>query len=137
MQRLSQIAAPAVLGVSLLVGTAGCSHERPLEVPSSATMAVEGNERLAYAAPHDGTVYLYDVGNDQIIYSGAVREGDEVVLDPKENKLTVAGRTAFEKGIDRGHRHRLFFDSDSTDVKTTHKKVVEEERTVRESRDAN
>ena len=137
MQRFSQFAASAALGVSMLVGIGGCAHERPQEVPSSATMAVQGNEKLAYTAPHDGTVYLYNVGNDQIIYSGAVHEGDEVVLDPKEDKLTVAGKTAFEKGIDRGNTHRLYFDSDGADVKTTHKKVIEEERTVRESRDSN
>ncbi len=131
MMRLSHIAAPAALSVSLLLGVGGCSHERHEEVPASAMMTAEGDERLSAIAPDDGRVFVVDTNDDEIIYSGSVEKGDEISLNPEDNRLMVAGRTALEKRIDRGHRHRIFFDNEERDG--TEKTVIMEETTIKRS----
>lgn len=128
MLRLCQIAAPAVLGLSFFVG--GCAHERHEEIPSSATMAVEGDERLAYTAPHDGKVYIYDINDDKMVYSGDVKEGDDVTIDPEKRMVLIEGRTAIEDGVRNGHRHRIFFDEEEL---PSNKTVIKEETTIRRS----
>ena len=127
MTRLCQIAAPALLGLSLFVG--GCAHERHEEIPASATMAVEGDERLVYAAPHDGKVYVYDVNDDRMVYSGDVEQGDDVTVEPDKNVVLVEGRTAIEDGVRNGHRHRIFFKK--ADEATRKTVVIEEQRIQR------
>lgn len=126
MLRLSHLAASAVLGFSLVVG--GCSHERHEEIPTTAMMAVEGDERLSYTAPHDGKVYVYDVNDDRMLYSGDVKEGDAVTVDPEKSLILIEGRTAMEDGVRDGHRHRVFFDE--AEPSDTSKTVIKEETTI-------
>lgn len=126
MLRLSHIAAPAVLGLSLLVG--GCANQRHDEIPASATMAVEGDERLTYLAPYDGKVFVYDTNDERLVYSGDVEKGDEIMVDPDNESLMVDGRTAMEDGLRDGHRHQIFFEKqDDPDKKT----VIMEETTIK------
>lgn len=131
MFRLNHFAAPAVLGLSLLLGVSGCMSNRHEEIPSTALMAAEGDERLAFAAQDNGKVYVYDVNDDRMIYSGTVSEGDEVILDPEHDQLTVDGRTALEDGIRRGNRHQIFFEAREPDTRTDSKVVIEEETTIK------
>jgi hypothetical protein len=133
MMRLSHIAAPAALSLSLLIGVSGCMHDRHEEIPSTAMMAAEGDERLAFTAQEEGKVFVYDVNADRMIYSGNLKDGDEVVLDPEHNTLMVDGRTALEDGIRRGNRHQIFFNQAKPDVTRESKVIVEETKVKRSS----
>ena len=52
------IAAAGLLGLSFLI--TGCANERHEDIPPSATMVSEGDEKLAFQAPRDGEIYVYD-----------------------------------------------------------------------------
>jgi len=81
------------------------------EIPRTATRVDEGDStRLAYSPTRNGTLYLYDVDNDHVVFSSPVREGERFVLDPAANRATVDGRTVLGTGLDPRHRYRLYFD---------------------------
>jgi len=94
------------LGVILL---AGCEADRVNNIPAGAMLSASGNAQLSYTAPSDGTIWVYDVNNDRIDYSGAVLANQSVVLDPTSRQITVDGRIVNDKGLDGGAQHRIYF----------------------------
>jgi hypothetical protein len=108
----SQKAVLSLAGCALTLALmAGCaSDDRRTEIPTNATLATSGNSKLSYAAPTDGTIWVYDVNKDAILYSGPVARGDAVVVDPDLNLITVGGHTVAEKTLPAGGgMTRVFF----------------------------
>jgi hypothetical protein len=110
MRSHRHFAAAAILGLSLAL--AGCSNERHDEIPSSALMVSQGDEQLAYQAPSDGNIYVYDAETDRMVYSGKIEKGDTITVDPEKDRISIDGATKVEKAINAGNRHKIFFDRD-------------------------
>ena len=89
----------------------GCAAERHTEIPASAIVVTEGNKTLSYTAPSAGRAYVFDSQHDRMIYSGDLERGQSVTVDIEKDKVTVDGRTVFEKGLHKGESHKIFFDS--------------------------
>ncbi|MEX0886840.1 MAG: hypothetical protein WD009_10420 [Phycisphaeraceae bacterium] len=103
------VAACAAVVLSLTLA-AGCSTaERHPDIPLTAVLASEGSGRLAYRAPEPGIVYVYDLTNEQLIYSGRVEEDEMVVVNPEENHVALDERHVAERALTPGNTHRLFF----------------------------
>ena len=86
-------AAWVVLGLAVLfvaAGSAGCRGRAP-GVPDAAKFAKAGNP-LNYTAPHDGTVFVVDDWYNRVVYSGPVRQGEHVLVDPGAGTLSVGGK---------------------------------------------
>lgn len=103
-------AAASLLGLSLVI--AGCANERHDEIPPSALMASEGDGQLAYTAPHNGDIYVYDTETDRMVYSGKIEKGDTLTVDPEKDRISIDGQTKLENAVNRGNKHRIFFDRD-------------------------
>jgi hypothetical protein len=114
MFRLSQFAAPAIVGAALFAG-AGCASERPDEVPGNASLISEGTKNVVATAPHDGEVYVWDKTADKMVYSGKVQRGDTVRVDAKHNKFYVNDKLAVERDLTDDHNYRVFFDQADVD----------------------
>jgi hypothetical protein len=112
MNALRQIAVPGVLGLSLMVGVVGCQNERHDEIPPTALMASEGDEKLAYMAPSDGEVYVYDTETDRMVYSGTIEKGQTIQVDPEKDRVSIDGNTKLERALNNGNQHRIFFQRD-------------------------
>ena len=84
----------AVLGIAAVVfaGTAAGCRGRAPGVPEDAKFVKATKRRNTYAAPHDGTVYIVDDWYNRLVYSGTVKQGDEVVVDPAAGAITVGGK---------------------------------------------
>jgi hypothetical protein len=116
---------PAMLGVAVAVGGWGCAAEHPSLVPAEAQVVTSGQGRLAYTAPHDGMVYVYNVDADKLLYSSPIKEGQSVVVDPTANRIMLNGRVVMNKEFGSGTK-KVYFDrkdlagmssdADSTDV---------------------
>ena len=104
------IAVPLIWAVGMLVA-AGCESDRMSNIPPSATVSSSGNMQLTFTAPQPGTVWVYDVNNDRIVYSGSVAPNQSVVVDPTTNQITVDGRVVFDKGLNSGDQHRIYFEA--------------------------
>ena len=124
MNSLRHIASASLLCAATTVFISGCGGEHPSDIPSAATMATEGEGKLTYAAPADGMVYVYDDTTDRLIYSGKVDRGQSVVVSPKDDRVTVDGRTAYEGRLPSGDSRRLYFDR-SHDHRMIHEERIE------------
>lgn len=112
MLRFSQIAAPAVVGIGLLVGGAGCASDRPDAVPSDADIVATGTKDVKTTAAQDGTVYVYDETADKMVYTGKVERGDTVRVDAKKNRVLFNDKPAVERDLIDDHEYKVYFDRD-------------------------
>lgn len=124
--RLFKKSAGVLVASALVFVVAGCAVERPEEVPGDALLVSEGQDTLAFRATSDGRVYVYDVNGDRIVYSGEIRRGETIKVDAEKNRVSIADRTVFEKGLAWNNQHRLYFDPHG-DVE---RRVTVEETTV-------
>jgi len=118
----------ATLLVGLLVGVmVGCA-DHPSEVPADGVKVAEGNQKLLYKAPENGTIFIYESPDNRLIYRAAVKRGDTVELNTNDDRIRVNGKTVMEKGLGNGRDYKMFFDPAGS------RKVVVERRTETISR---
>ena len=81
------------------------------EIPREA-VAVEGGEGkgLRYEPARDGTIYVYDVDDDRVVYVGRLQSKERFVLDPEGNRATIDGTAVFRSDLNPRNRYRLYFD---------------------------
>ncbi len=109
MTSLRNLIVPAMLGAAVAVGGWGCAAEHPSLVPATAQVVTSGQRQLSYTAPHDGMVYVYNVDNDKLLYSGPVKEGQAVVVDRQANRIMLDGRVLMNKDLGTGTM-KVYFD---------------------------
>ena len=79
-------------------------------VDAVAVEAGEGTVPLTYTAERDGTVYVYDVDDDRVVFVGRVMADERFRLLPQDNQATLDGRPVFRAALNPRHRYRLYFD---------------------------
>src|SRR5215211_8271431 len=97
----------AVLGIATVVfagAAAGCRGRAP-GIPDDAKFVKATSRRNTYSAPHECTVYVVDDWYNRVVYSGHVKQGEEVVVDPGAGVISVGGRdvTGGRKLTDSDH----------------------------------
>lgn len=90
------------------LAAAGCGSHRPADVPQSASLKTQGNDRVVYVAEDNGNVWVVNHGSNDILYSGHVRRGDRLVLDPANNRLTLNDQTVASRDLGRRDRDIYF-----------------------------
>jgi hypothetical protein len=71
-------------------------------------------DRLRYEAGNDGRIFLYDVDEEEVVYSGQLRKGEKFVADPESDKLTIDGKRVGTTNLRAKRRYRLYFDRGAT-----------------------
>lgn len=93
-------------------GTArGRDIPRPEGVPLTASLGGEGEDRIEFAAPDDGTVWVADAEarrEDPILYTAPVRRGQRVTVNPEKDQILIDGQIVYEKDLPERNR-RIFF----------------------------
>jgi hypothetical protein len=135
MIRSPYFAAPVALAASMLLGVAGCasqdldeplaSDSRPIrdetrdDVPAGARLIKEGHEPLLYQVPSDGTVWVYNASDRRLVYTGAVRAGQSVHVDPDHDFVLVNGKKVVDMKMDDFDNHQILFAPLATGSQTT------------------
>jgi hypothetical protein len=98
------------LGMLMAVGCAS-RHEA---IPSSATMVAEnqGRGHIDFVAPRDGQVYVEDHTAHKLLYSGEVREGQHLNVEPIKDRITVDEQMVRDQKIRDLDNVRVFFKGD-------------------------
>ena len=95
-------------GLALGISLAGCGTSGDTLQPAS-TLIVEG-EPTKLVAPADGQISVYDLGDDQTIWNGAIKKGQTLKLDPM-TKQSHAGRPGLQQNaLGGGHTLKISFD---------------------------
>lgn len=109
MRIAHSIKALVLAGGMALVGV-GCAANNGPMVPSGAMQMASGDRNVAFTAPHDGTVYLRDDGDNKILYSGDVQKDQSIHYDPNAQQVVVDGRVVADKVPGGTRGHSLFFE---------------------------
>jgi hypothetical protein len=82
------------------------------KVPQDARRVAEATGgRLIHRPLREGTVYVVDGTTDKVIYSGPVRAGANVVVDPAANAVTVNDQQVKPSvRLETGRTYRLYFE---------------------------
>jgi hypothetical protein len=88
----------------------GCAPERHMGIPETALMTTEGDGRLAYTTDGAGTLYVEDVRDNRLVYSGEVDGVRQIIVDPERNEVRVDGILVQDKTLTRGHQHKIYFE---------------------------
>jgi hypothetical protein len=99
----------AVLATSLLVILSGCA-DRPLSVPSSATLMSEGSNKTSFRTQQYGRVYVTDETAKRILYQGDVDSGQMVDVNAVDDRIQIGGRTVTDQVMDDNHQYKIFFE---------------------------
>lgn len=92
-----------------LAAAAGCAQTGKSVIPAGADEVEAGRGELVYEVIRDGRVWVYDVETNKMVYSGPVRDGDRVRVNPQTNQITVGGETVSEQPLIRDHEYRIYF----------------------------
>lgn len=113
MFRLSQFAAPVVLGAAMVMGVGCAGEEHPQNIPLNAREIGEAKETVSYTAPDNGTIYVEDATAHKMIYSGEVKKGQMVRVDAKENQVMIDNQLATKTDLLNDHKYALYFQRSS------------------------
>ena len=75
------------------IGCEAAAPPRSVRVPPGSDHVRAGvNRAFALTADRDGTAYVWNDDEQSLIYKGAVKSGQEVIVDPKENVVKIDGK---------------------------------------------
>jgi hypothetical protein len=97
----------------MLIGTAalaGCASDLP-ELQPSGTVALQGAEPLSLKAPADGQISVYNVSTENLLYSGVIRKGQVVTIDPVAKNVLIDKMVANSKPLYGGDELKILFDA--------------------------
>jgi hypothetical protein len=97
-----------IMGALALTTLNGCATDPLNNIPANATVASSGNDHLSYTASSDGRIWVYDVTNDRIDYSGPLSMNEAVTVDPNLRSITINGRVVSDT-LKPGAQHRIYF----------------------------
>jgi hypothetical protein len=84
---------------------------RPSSIPREARFMHEAKGNLFWNAPDDGTVWVFSLDDNRIPFTGPIRRGQEILVNPGDDRITLAGRSVYQGNLVRGGRHQIYFTS--------------------------
>jgi hypothetical protein len=81
------------------------------DVPRDAVRVDSGTgmDVLRYPARRDGRIYVYDQTDDRVVYKGKLNGGEEFVMDPSRDVLSVNGKRLEDVSLRERHVYRVYF----------------------------
>ena len=103
----------AMLGsLGMCVLATGCAADRNKDVPASAKLVAQGEKDLAYRAPEEGNIFVFDKSGQNVMYSGRVQRDDLLKIDAMHDKITLNNRVVMDKQIRDHDAINVFFEPD-------------------------
>src|SRR4051794_6083519 len=125
----------AMLGsVGMCPLATGCAADRNKDVPASAKLVAQGEKDLAYRAPEQGTIYVFDKSGQNVLYSGRVQRDDLLKVDAMRDHITLNDRVVMDKQIRDHDALNVFFEPDpnaALDVRPASERTVIHEHEIR------
>lgn len=83
--------------------------DRPNRIPRWADSVREGTGKQRWTADFDGVVYVYDAKKDFVPWYGPVRRGQEIIVRPEDDRITVNDRAVYTNNLERDGRYTIYF----------------------------
>lgn len=87
---------------------AGCQGRAA--IPADAMLTQSGCGGLSYTASRAGNVFVLDTDTDEKVFEGHVNNGDQLVVDPGDDRIVLAGNNAPHNiGLKNSHNYEIYF----------------------------
>jgi hypothetical protein len=104
------------MAAALLAGawctTGGCSPRARAGIPVEAERVAQAKGELVYQVPAGGEAYVLDAGDNKIIWSGHLREGETLTIQPEADRVAVDLQSVAEPDLDKDHRYSVYLRRD-------------------------
>jgi hypothetical protein len=110
MRRFGTLTMGMIASVGFCLVATGCAADRNKDIPAQAKLVAQGEKDLAYRAPQDGTVFVFDKSGQNVLYSGKVDRDDLVKIDAMKDRITINDRVVMDKQIRDHDALNIFFD---------------------------
>lgn len=112
--RTSLLQTPTLLLALVLTGctVSGDDPVTELGIERGAVVVEEGAGRLSHEADANGRVWVYDKDDDRLVYDGRMNRKEEIILDARDNRLTMNGKRITERDLKSNNMHRIYFKPD-------------------------
>lgn len=107
IRRMFQV---SMAGVALSLGVAGCATQRPDVIPASAQVQTSGTSETNFTPPTDGTAYVYDQSSNRLLWSGPVKPGQTVHVDPQKNQIAIGNQVVATRTLTPGDRVDIYYE---------------------------
>lgn len=102
-----------MLTVAGLMIAAGVGCNGRASIPSDAAMENSGSGRVSYTANQAGNIYVLDTDDNKKVFQGHVNNGDQVVVEPDQDRIVVGGTNAdHTPSLRANHRYAIYFKAD-------------------------
>lgn len=140
-------------GLTFGIGLTGCSAIDDLRgkdddndtdikdvsrIPDNARIVEEGRGQIDWTATGDGTIYLFDASDKNVLYTSQVRDGQRIGFDPKDDEVSVNGKEVKSLSMADENTYRIYFvgnrDLRNDRISGSSSRVPDTARVVDESR---
>jgi hypothetical protein len=84
-------------------------YDRPNRIPRWSDIVADKDGKIRWTADLDGTIYVYDKDKDFIRYSGPIRRGQELIVQPGDDLIYVDQKIVSHENLRRDAHHQVFF----------------------------
>lgn len=81
-------------------------------LPRDARNVATGTGQVSYRARDRGRVYVYDADDQRVLFVRDIRDGQEIVVDPENDRVLIDGKKVYDNNLERKHTHRIYFEKD-------------------------
>lgn len=67
----------------------------------------EGDDRLGWNCDQSGQVYVYDYGEDKLVWNGPIQRGQRIEVIPGQDRITIDGRNVYNQNLRKNARHQI------------------------------
>lgn len=114
-------------GLTFAIGLSGCSAIDDLRgkdddndsdiknvarIPDNARVVEEDRGSLDWTATDDGTLYLFDASDKNVLYTSQVRRGQRIGFDAKDDEVSVNGKEVKSLSMADDNTYRIYFLAD-------------------------
>jgi hypothetical protein len=105
-----------LMSAALLFGacstSGGCSARARAGIPVEAERVAEAKGELVYQVPAGGEAYILDVSDNKIVWSGHLREGETLTIQPEADRVAVDLQSVAEPDLNQNHRFTVYLRRD-------------------------
>lgn len=96
----------STLFIALAIGCQGRST-----IPSNATLEQTGRGGpISFTADRTGNAFVLDSDENQKVFEGQMRSGDQLVVQPGRDRIILGGNDADHKiGLKQDHTYKIYF----------------------------
>jgi len=101
----------------------------PPRIPRGSYLAEDKEGKIRWIANDSGTFYVYDVSKEFVRYSGPVRRGQEIIVQPGDDIVYVDGKIVQHNNLRRDARHQLWLNPGTYNATRTNEERGHGEKT--------